>query len=62
MKGFPQTSQEAPAPLPRLCDVCGDRMRIRSVTFTPKGSEITYRCRQCDTVALEFAPPIARAS
>ena len=60
MKGVPQATQEAPAPFLRLCDVCGDRMRIRSVSFTPKGSEITYRCRQCETVALEVAPPIVR--
>jgi hypothetical protein len=60
MKGFSPASQEAHASLPRLCEVCGDRMRIRSITFTPKGSEITYRCRQCENVALEFAPPIER--
>ena len=62
MKGFPHASPAAHVPLPRLCEVCGDRMRVRSITFTPKGSEITYRCRQCEAVALEIAPPIERGA
>jgi predicted SprT family Zn-dependent metalloprotease len=60
MKGSSHASQVTRASLPRLCEVCGDMMRIRSITFTPKGSEVTYRCGQCATVALEFARPLAR--
>jgi hypothetical protein len=33
-------------------------MRVRSIASAPQGSEVTYGCRQCETVALEFAPPI----
>jgi hypothetical protein len=62
MKGFSHASQAAPAPPPRLCEVCGDMMRIRSITFTPKGSEISYRCRQREAVALEIALPIKRGA
>jgi predicted SprT family Zn-dependent metalloprotease len=58
MKLFRRAAREAEAPLPRLCEVCGQPMRVRSIAFTPKGSETTYRCRQCEAVALEMAPPL----
>jgi len=62
MQGFRRASHEATGPMPRLCEICGEMMGIRSVAFAPKGSTVTYRCRRCETVALEFAPQIEAAN
>jgi hypothetical protein len=62
MKVFRRAAREAEAPLPRLCEVCGEPMRVRSIASTPQGSEVVYACRQCEAVALELAPPLERGA